>query len=84
MSWAELKTAVRRAWWKLCDAAGALVCKARGKCRYDTYCFQTNVLYFCVRCSKEMFNRTFDDIEPLSEEDHEWLLREQDMRREAA
>lgn len=77
MNWQQLIEAVRKAYWKLHfklrDAAGALVCKAKGECHYDTYVFHSQCLYFCTRCNKEMTNRTFADIEPLSWEEREQL-----------
>lgn len=86
MSWQQLIKAVKAAYWKakwaVRDAAGALVCIAKGGCHYDTPEFHSQCLYFCTRCNKELTGRTFDDIEPLSDEDHEWLLRMEDIRRE--
>lgn len=51
-----------------------LVCKVRGH-RYDTPVFMSNCLYFCSCCGREMFDRTFEDIEPLTDEQMEELDR---------
>lgn len=75
MSWAQLVAAVRRARWKVRDAAGALVCKAKGRWNYNTPEFRGNCLYFCSRCGKEICGRTFDDLPPMSDEDVEMMHR---------
>jgi len=54
---------------------GSVVCWFRGH-QYNTPVFESNVLYPCARCGREMFDRTFDDIEPLSDEQLEELHRE--------
>lgn len=51
---------------------GALVCHFKG-CRFDAPFFHSNCLYFCPRCGKEMLGRTWDDIEPMTDEDREVL-----------
>jgi len=59
--------------------ARRFICPARGH-RYDTPDFSVNTLYFCVRCHKEMFDRTIEDLRtlpPLSDEQLESLQRQQ-------
>ncbi len=51
---------------------GALVCHFKG-CSYQAPFFYSNCLYFCDRCGKEMLNRGWDDIEPMTDEDRETL-----------
>jgi hypothetical protein len=51
-----------------------LACKLRGH-RYDTPEFSLNTLYFCSCCGRELLDRTFDDIEPMSDEDIEQMHR---------
>lgn len=75
MSWAQLVAAVRRARWKLHDAVGALVCKSKGRCKFNTPVFQSHCLYFCSRCGKEICGRTFNDLEPMSAEEVEMMHR---------
>lgn len=48
------------------------VCRIRGH-RYETPFFMPNYLYFCARCGREMLNRTFADIKPLTDEEREML-----------
>jgi hypothetical protein len=55
--------------------ARRFVCPARGH-RYDTPDFNLCTLYFCARCGKEMFDRTFEDLRampPISDEQLESL-----------
>jgi hypothetical protein len=66
MTWQQLIWAVR-------DAFGALVCRLKGGCNYNTYVFHSNCLYFCTRCNKEMTGRTFDDLLPMDDEQREAL-----------
>lgn len=50
--------------------------------RYESPVIRSNCLYFCSRCDKEMFGRTFDDLlnmEPLSDEEIEEIHREMAM-----
>ncbi|HJW25155.1 MAG TPA: hypothetical protein VJ576_09675 [Rhodocyclaceae bacterium] len=54
---------------------GALVCRFRGH-NYGAPVFRLNCLYPCTRCGREMFDRTFDDIEPLIDDELEELHRE--------
>ena len=75
MSWAQLVVALRREWRKVRDALGALVCWAKGCCNYSTPDFHGNRLYFCSRCGKEICGRTFEDLQPMSEEDVEMMHR---------
>lgn len=49
-------------------------CKTRGHF-YDTPVFTSNCLYFCVRCDREMFDRTFDDLTPMTDEEIEEMHR---------
>lgn len=49
-------------------------CKARGH-NYNNTEFVSYCLYFCTRCRREMFNRTFDDIEPMTEEEVDLMHR---------
>lgn len=49
-------------------------CSTRGH-QYDNTEFVGNSLYFCTRCRREMFERTFDDIEPMSDEQIEEMHR---------
>ena len=37
------------------------LCRVRGHA-YDTPCFRADHLYFCTRCGREMFDRTFEDL----------------------
>ncbi len=50
-----------------------LICKIRGH-KYLTRTFTSNALYFCDRCGKEMFDRTFADLEPMTQEERDYLL----------
>lgn len=60
--------------WAILDNIRRPICLAVG-CRFDTPVFQSNRLYFCTRCTREMFGRTFADLqpEPWSEED-DWFM----------
>lgn len=75
MSWRKLIKAVRDAYYRSACAAGAVVCRIKGRCNYDTWVFHINCLYFCTRCGKEICGRTFDDLRPMSEEDVEMMHR---------
>lgn len=60
---------------------GGIACRIAGH-RYNFPYFKTNALYFCTRCSKEMFDRTLDDLRampPMSDEDMEDFRRMQDI-----
>jgi hypothetical protein len=57
------------------------ICKIMGH-HYPTLTFTSNVLYFCSRCGKEMFDRSFDDLEPMSEDERDAFL--DDLDREEA
>lgn len=58
-------------WWFL-DNARRPLCLLIG-CRFEAPVFQSNRLYFCARCTREMFGRTFADLEPASlDEDDRW------------
>ncbi|HJW55856.1 MAG TPA: hypothetical protein VJ577_11330 [Burkholderiaceae bacterium] len=50
------------------------VCLIRGH-SYNTPEFRGNSLYFCSRCGREMFGRTFADIEPMSDDEIEMMHR---------
>lgn len=57
---------------------GRLVCLVRGH-DWPGYTFRINTLYFCSRCSAEMFGRTLDDLydmPALSNEDLEEIQRD--------
>lgn len=58
---------LKRAW-------GRLVCRVRG---HDFPClvFTANTLCFCRRCGKEVADRSFAHLTPMSEEEREELER---------
>ena len=58
--------------YKAAQGFGTIVCYFKG-CHYDAPFFHTNALYFCTRCGKEITGRTWDDIEPMTDEDLETL-----------
>ena len=62
--------------WKTRWRLMRVVCLFRGH-HYNTPTFTSNVLYLCTRCRREMFDRTFADIEPMSDE--EWEDRQREM-----
>lgn len=49
-------------------------CTARGH-QYNNTEFVSNCLYLCIRCRREMFGRTFEDIEPMTDEQIEEMHR---------
>jgi hypothetical protein len=49
-----------------------LRCGLRGH-QYDTPVFMTDCFYFCSCCGREMFNRRFEDLRPLSDEQRQML-----------
>jgi len=53
-----------------------LICKLRG---HDFPCptFNAYTLCFCQHCGKEIADRTFNDLEPLSPEEQDMLLAEE-------
>lgn len=58
-----------------------LMCDKYGH-QYDTPVFHSKCLYFCKRCGKEMFDRSFQDIEPLTDDEREQMdqLLDEDNR----
>lgn len=53
-----------------------VACKIFGH-NYPSSCFSGNALYFCVRCGKELLDRTFDDLsdmEPMSDEELDEMM----------
>lgn len=54
--------------WAVRDFLGGLVCQFRGH-DYPFYEIHSYSLYFCTRCHREMFGRTFADLRPMSDED---------------
>lgn len=57
-----------------------LLCRIRG-CRFNFGPFEVidisrRKLYFCKCCGCELMGRTLSDLEPMSDEDLEWLHRE--------
>ncbi len=57
------------------------VCKIKGH-HYPTLTFTSNALYFCSRCGKEMFDRTFDDLVPMTADERDAFI--DDLDRECA
>lgn len=57
-------------WW-IVDNVRRPLCLLVG-CRFDTPVFRSNRLYFCTRCTREMFGRRFADLqpEPFSDSDY--------------
>ncbi len=53
-------------------------CSARGHL-YLSPTFRCNVLYFCARCHREMFDRTFDDIDPMTDDEIDEMHRFNDL-----
>lgn len=53
-----------------------LLCRVRGHV-YDTPHFRADHLYFCSRCGREMFDRTFDDLRKFPPFTAEELLDQQ-------
>jgi len=54
-----------------------LICKIKGHSyRGLDHGFMSNCLYFCDRCGKELLDRTFEDLEPMTEEEREYFERE--------
>lgn len=49
------------------------VCSIKG-CHYDTPVIDSYSLYFCSRCGREVFDRTFADLAPIPQE--EWDARQ--------
>ena len=56
--------------WAVLDNIRRPICLVVG-CHFDTPVFQSNRLYFCTRCTREMFGRTFADLQPVSLDDIE-------------
>lgn len=55
-----------------------LLCMLSG-CKYSFHqsgVWHTNTLYFCQRCGREQFGRTFEDLEPISDDRLEEIHRE--------
>lgn len=55
----QLHSVMLRVQWWLWRA----VCALRG-CWYESPVFRSNRLYFCTRCKREMFGRSFEDLTP--------------------
>lgn len=54
-------------------------------CKFDFGPFgawHSNRLYFCQRCGREQFDRTFEDIQPMNDEELEFFHREQEYEQE--
>ena len=51
-------------------------------CKFDAAVFKTSSLYFCRRCGTELTGRSFDDLEPMSDEEIEQMHRDEDVRQE--
>lgn len=66
-------TPLQKLRWTVKTGLGRLVCMVQG-CHFKTPYFQSNRLYFCTRCDREMFGRTFEDLtpEPMDEVDWPW------------
>lgn len=47
-----------------------IICRIKGH-DYPGYTFDCYHLYFCRRCHKEMFDRSYDEL-PTLPEDYEW------------
>jgi DNA-directed RNA polymerase subunit RPC12/RpoP len=54
-------------------------CWLRGH-HYNTPDFHPKALYFCTRCGREILGRTYDDIEPMTDEEWQQERRERDLR----
>lgn len=52
---------------------GWLRCKVLKQHQYETPDFHPNCLYFCTYCNKELLDRTFEDITPLSDDERAML-----------
>lgn len=61
--------------WRAKNQLGRVVCLFRGH-HYDTPVLNPRCLYFCIRCNHELAGRTFDDLEPMTDEDLEQMHRE--------
>jgi hypothetical protein len=46
--------------------------------RYETAAFHYKCLYHCSCCGRELLGRTLADVEPLTAEEHEMLLFQDD------
>jgi hypothetical protein len=51
-----------------------LRCGFRGH-QYDAIVYMPDALYFCSCCGRELLNRSFDDIQPLTDAEVEELHR---------
>lgn len=56
-------------WMKLWNK---LVCATRGH-NYPCSIFTTSALCFCQRCGTEIAGRSFNDLEPIADEDRDLL-----------
>ncbi len=61
-----------------------LICRFRGhKCECAIYVlggdYTSKALYFCERCGTELFGRTFEDLEPMTDEEREAFDRHDEM-----
>lgn len=68
--------------WRIRRLIGRVVCLFKGH-HYNMTELRPNTLYLCTRCRKEMFDRSFDDIEPMSDEDLEDFKRAMCLEEEA-
>jgi len=50
-----------------------LVCRFKGHDFGDAVYISPAVLTFCHRCGQEIQGRTIDDLEPMTDEDYDWL-----------
>lgn len=50
-----------------------LLCRWRGHDYGDAVYFSPAVLVHCRRCGREICDRTIDDLEPMTDEDYDYL-----------
>lgn len=56
--------------WQARNAVRSVVCRFKGH-HYDTPVFHPKCLYFCTRCDKELLDRTFADLQPMTESEYD-------------